>query len=228
MHIAVLLILVIVIFFGPRIWANRTMKYYSREIHSLPGTGSELARHLLTRFGLSDTRLEKSDYQENHYNPEEKVIRLAHNIYDGKSMTAIVVSAHEVGHVIQHNYGYRPFFLRLYLAGLVGHTEKIASMLLMTFPFVAILTRTPALGVLMFIAGIGSLLIPVIFHLLTLPVEWDASFQRALPILIAGKYIPESGIPVARRILRAAALTYVAASLASVFNFYRWIAILRR
>jgi len=76
--------------------------------------------------------------------------------------------------------------------------------------------------------GVSTLLLPVIFHLVTLPVELDASFNRALPILIAGKYIPQSGIPVAKQILRAAALTYVAASLASVFNFYRWIAILRR
>ena len=228
MYIAVLLILVIVIFFGPRMWAKYIMKYYSSEIDSFPGTGGELARHLLKKFDLSDIKLEKSEYQENHYDPETKTICLAENIHDGKSMTAIVVSAHEIGHVIQHYYGYRPFFLRLYLAGFIAHTEKIASILLIIFPFIAILTRIPALGILMFITGIGSLLIPVIFHLLTLPVEWDASFRRALPILIAGKYIPGSAIPAAKRILRAAALTYVTASLASVFNFYRWIAILRR
>ena len=101
-------------------------------------------------------------------------------------------------------------------------------MLLVVFPFAALLTRSPALGVLMFLVGVSTLLLPVIFHLVTLPVELDASFNRALPILIAGKYIPQSGIPAAKQILRAAALTYVAASLASVFNFYRWIAILRR
>ena len=80
----------------------------------------------------------------------------------------------------------------------------------------------------MFLAGAGTLLLPVVFHLITLPVELDASFNRALPILITGRYIPESGIPIARRLLWAAALTYLSASLASVFNFYRWIAILRR
>lgn len=228
MHIAVLLALVIVIFFGPQIWAKYIMNYYSSEIDSFPGTGGELARHLLIKFDLSGIKLEKSEHQENNYNPEDKTIRLAENIHDGKSMTAIVVSAHEVGHAIQHYFGYPPFSLRLCLAGFIAHTEKIASMLLIIFPFVAILTRTPALGLLIFITGISSLLIPVIFHLLTLPVEWDASFRRALPILIAGNYIPGSAVPAAKRILRAAALTYVAASLASVFNFYRWIAILRR
>jgi len=228
MYIAVLLAIIIVVLFGPQIWADSIMKHYSTEIEAFPGTGGELARHLLEKFGLADIKLEKSERQENHYNPDEKTILLANNIHDGKSMTAIVISAHEVGHAIQHHYGYRPFFLRLYLARFIAHTEKVAAMLLIIFPFVAILTRTPAIGVLIFIVGIGSLLIPVIFHLLTLPVEWDASFRRALPILIAGNFIPESGIPVAKRILRAAALTYVAASLASVLNFYRWIAILRR
>ena len=68
----------------------------------------------------------------------------------------------------------------------------------------------------------------VLFHLVTLPVELDASFRRALPILIHGNYIPESSIPIARKILTAAALTYLAASLASVLNFYRWLTFLRR
>lgn len=228
MYIAVLLVIVIIIFFGPRMWANYIMKNYSREIDTFPGTGGELTRHLLKKFDLADVKLEKSDCQENHYDPDERTIRLADNIHDGKSMTAIVVCAHEVGHAIQHKYGYRPFFLRLYLARSIAHTEKVAAMLLVVFPVVAVLTRIPALGLLLFIAGVGSLLIPVLFHLLTLPVEWDASFRRALPILITGEYIPQSGIPAAKKILRAAALTYVAASLASVFNFYRWIAILRR
>ncbi|MCH8261803.1 MAG: zinc metallopeptidase [Proteobacteria bacterium] len=72
------------------------------------------------------------------------------------------------------------------------------------------------------------LILPVLVHLITLPVEWDASFKRALPVLIAGKYIPESAIPIAKRILTAAALTYLAASLASILNFYRWLIFLRR
>jgi Zn-dependent membrane protease YugP len=204
------------------------LKRYSVRIDAFPGTGGELAVHLINKFELPDINVEKSNQQSDHYDPEQKSIRLAENIYDSKSMTAIVVSAHEVGHAIQHASGYRPFFLRWHLAKFISHTEKIASMLLVVFPFATLLTRSPALGVLMFLVGASTLLLPVIFHLITLPVELDASFNRALPILVAGQYIPESGIPAAKQILRAAALTYVAASLASVFNFYRWIAILRR
>ena len=80
----------------------------------------------------------------------------------------------------------------------------------------------------MFASGILILFLPVIFHLVTLPVEWDASFNRALPLLIEGRYLPESAEPIVRRILTAAALTYVSASLSSLLNFYRWIAFLRR
>jgi Zn-dependent membrane protease YugP len=84
------------------------------------------------------------------------------------------------------------------------------------------------IGVLMFLAGIASMGVATIVHFVTLPVEYDASFNKALPILIKGNYIDEKDRPAARRILKAAALTYVAASLASLLNLWRWIAILRR
>lgn len=228
MLLAIVLIVSIIVFFGPQLWANHVLNRYSTHIDEFPGTGGELASHLVKELGLSDVKIEKSNKQDDHYNPEDKTIRLAENIHDGKSMTAIVVSAHEVGHAMQQASGYRPFYLRWRLAKIISVTEKVASMLLVVFPVAAVLTRSPAIGAMMFMIGAGILLLPVLFHLITLPVEWDASFHRALPVLKNGKYIPESGIPVAKKILRAAALTYVAASLASVLNFYRWIAILKR
>lgn len=228
MSIALLLLISVIIFFGPQFWASYILKRYSQRIDAFPGTGGELAEHLLDKFELDDFRVEMSEQQADHYDPEHKSVRLAEDIHNGKSLTAIVVSAHEIGHALQHKSGYRPFFIRWHLAKVIAKTEKFASMLLVMFPFAALLTRSPAVGGIMFTVGVGILLLPVIFHLITLPVELDASFNRALPILISGRYIPESGIPIARKILRAAALTYLSASLASVFNFYRWIAILRR
>ena len=228
MLLALILTVSIIVFFGPQLWASHVLKHYSQQIDQLPGTGGEFAAHLVNKFELAGVNVEKTNRQNDHYDPQDKTIRLAENIHDGKSLTAVVVSAHEVGHAIQQASGYKPFFLRWQLAKLVSITEKIASMILVVFPFAALLTRSHAVGGLMFMVGAGTMLLPVVFHLVTLPVEWDASFNRALPILKAGRYIPESGIPVAKKILRAAALTYVAASLASVFNFYRWIAILRR
>jgi len=228
MSIALLLLISVIIFFGPQVWAGHVFRRYSQRIDAFPGTGGELAEHLLDKFELDGFKVEKSEQQADHYDPEQKSVRLADEIHDGKSMTAVVVSAHEVGHALQHRSGYRPFFLRWQLSKIIAKSEKFASILLVMFPFAALLTRSPAIGGIMFLAGAGTLLLPVVFHLITLPVELDASFNRALPILITGRYIPESGIPVARRLLWAAALTYLSASLASVFNFYRWIAILRR
>ncbi len=228
MYFILIMVLVMIIFFGPQIWAKTIMSRYNREIIEFPGTGGELAVHLVRELKLDNVRVERSERQADHYDPEAKTIRLAGNIYDRKSLTAIVVTAHEVGHALQQQYGYRPFYLRWLIARFMPVIEKTASLILVAFPFVVILLRTPVIGGAMLAVGIASMLVPVLFHLITLPVEWDASFNRALPILIAGNYIPPSAIPVARKILLAAALTYLSASLASVFNFYRWIAILRR
>lgn len=225
---ALVLIFLIILLFGPQLWAGHVLKHYSVPIEAMPGTGGELAVHLLKRYGIDGVRVERSERQDDHYNPEERIIRLAENIHDGKSLTAVVVTAHEVGHALQHKYGYRPFFVRWQLARFIAFAEKIASLLLIAFPFAAILTRVPVIGLFVLLCGIAIMLLPVVFHLVTLPVEWDASFRRALPLLIEGEYIPESAVPIAKKILTAAALTYLAASLASVLNFYRWIAILRR
>ncbi|MGH8246278.1 MAG: zinc metallopeptidase, partial [Gammaproteobacteria bacterium] len=172
--------------------------------------------------------VEIADAGNDHYDPEDRKVRLSPENYGGKSLTAVVVAAHEVGHALQHKLEYPPLYLRWRLAKLIRVSEKTASILLIAFPFMTALTRMPAVGAAMFIAGIAVLLLPVILHLVTLPVEWDASFRRALPVLVAGRYIPESAVPIARRILTAAALTYVAASLASLLNFYRWVVFLRR
>ncbi len=155
-------------------------------------------------------------------------MRLSPGVYNTKSLTAVVVAAHEVGHALQHHCAYRPLYMRWRLARIVAVSEKIAAMMLVAFPFAAILTKLPLIGGLMFFCGIMILFLPVMFHLITLPVELDASFNRALPILKQGNYLPDSAMPIARKILMAAALTYVSASLASVLNFYRWLAFLRR
>lgn len=220
--------LLLLLVFGPQLWTRYVLRKYSVAIEGMPGTGGELARHLVEKLQLENARVEVTETGNDHYDPESRTIALSPNHYEGKSLTAIVVAAHEVGHALQHKLQYPPLYLRQRLSRFIAAAEKIAAILLVAFPFVAGLTRTPMVGGLMLLAGMGILLLPVILHLVTLPVEWDASFRRALPILIHGRYIPESAVPIARRILTAAALTYVAASLASLLNFYRWIVFLRR
>ena len=93
---------------------------------------------------------------------------------------------------------------------------------------IAALTRAPATGLLVLLAGVLTMGIATLVHLVTLPVEWDASFRRALPVLEQGGYVSAADMEGARRILTAAAFTYVAASLASLLSLWRWLAFLRR
>lgn len=203
-------------------------KRHDAPLAELPGTGGELARHLLTRLQLTDFSVQALETAGDHYDPENKTVCLSPGVHEGKSLTAVVVAAHEVGHALQHFTGFKPLYLRWNLAKYIAFVEKAASVLLVSFPFVALLIKSPLAGGLMLVSGLTVLLLPVVFHLVTLPVEWDASFNRALPLLLEGEYLPKTAEPVIRRILTAAALTYVSASLFSLLNFYRWIAFLRR
>lgn len=221
-------ILLIIIVFLPQIWVQRVIKKYSQTIEELPGTGGELAEHLINRYELENVSVEQTDNGNDHYDPESKTIRLSESNYAGKSLAAVTIAAHEFGHALQHHTNYNPLILRTSLAKTAAVAEKIASFILVCLPFTFILAKVPAISVIMLLAGLTIMCLPIILHLFTLPVEFDASFNRALPVLSEGNYIPESAMPIAKQILTAAALTYVSASLASLLNFYRWMAILRR
>jgi Zn-dependent membrane protease YugP len=221
-----LIILVLAAVFAPQLWARYILKRFSRQRDEIPGTGGELAIHLIENSKLEGVTVERIP-QGDHYDPIEKVVRLSESVYDGKSLTAVVVAAHEVGHAIQDKFDYAPLKLRTHLVRLTAISERVGAMILIALPFITALTRIPATGVLMLVSGIAVLLVPVAVHLVTLPVEFDASFKRALPILALG-YVPRDELPAARRLLTACALTYVAASLSAILNFWRWIAFLRR
>jgi uncharacterized protein len=223
----VILVLLIIVFF-PQFWVKRVIKRYSQNIEELPGSGGELAKHLIKRFEMEDVSVEQTENGNDHYDPQSKTIRLSESNYEGKSLSAITIAAHEFGHALQHHTNYKPLLMRTRLVTTAIIAEKIASFILISLPFVMILVKLPAVGVIMLLAGITIMSLPIILHLFTLPVEFDASFNRALPILSEGKYLPEQSMPIAKKILTAAALTYVSASLASLLNFYRWMTILRR
>jgi Zn-dependent membrane protease YugP len=225
---ALVLLLLLIIVFLPQFWVQRVIKQYSQTIDELPGTGGELAEHLIDRFQLTDVSVEQTDNGNDHYDPDSKTIRLSETNYAGKSLTAITIAAHEFGHALQHHTHYSPLLLRTSLAKKAVVAEKIASLLLVSLPFTFILVKLPAVSLILLLAGLTIMCLPILLHIFTLPVEFDASFNRALPILSEGNYIPDSAMPIARKILSAAALTYVSASLASLLNFYRWLAILRR
>ncbi len=206
---------------------QRVLARYNRQPEkNFPGTGGELARHLLTRFNLDDVGVERTDIGD-HYDPAARCVRLTPDKFDGKTLTAITVAAHECGHALQHA-GAEPLFeLRSRLAASSVWAARVGSFLLFAAPLLALLAHAPSPALVSVLGGFLIMGFGVVVQLVTLPVELDASFRKALPVLEAG-YLEAEQVPAARRILRAAAWTYVAASLASLLNFWRWLTVLRR
>ncbi|MCP3961698.1 MAG: zinc metallopeptidase [bacterium] len=227
MSFIVILLLIVAAVFGPQIWAKHVLAKHDRPRDDLAGSGSELARHLVDGLELEGVKVEPTDSGD-HYDPVAKAVRLNKERWGRKSLTSLVVACHEVGHAIQDATGYQPFRARTRMVRGGQVVQKIGAGLMIAIPIVALLARSPRLGVLMFVLGLATLGTSFVIHLVTLPVEWDASFRRALPILAANDYISQQDQGAARQILTACALTYVAGSLASLLNLWRWLAILRR
>jgi Zn-dependent membrane protease YugP len=221
-----IIIFAIIALFGPHLWARYVLNRYNRQEY-FSGSGIDLARLILERLNLNDVKVEVTDTAD-HYDPSQKTIRLTENTCGRKTLTSVVVAAHEIGHAIQDQAGYKPLKTRTRMIGTAQKVERIGAVIMMAIPVLAALTRAPSVGVMMFIGGLGTLCIPVLMHLLTLPTEFDASFKRALPLLSSGEYIPPEDLPAAKKILTACALTYVANSLIGLLNVWRWIRILRR
>lgn len=222
-----LVLLVLAVVFGPGLWVQRVMRRYSRPEDRYQGTGGELARHLLDEHGLHGVRVEETE-QGDHYDPQEKILRLTPDKLNGRSLTAVTVAAHEVGHALQDAEHYPPLKLRTRMVRTVMGAQKLGAAILIGAPFIGILTRAPSITGLMLLGGFLSLGSATVVHLVTLPTEFDASFRRALPMLEQGEYLYPVDLPHARKLLQAAAMTYVAASLMSLLNIARWWAILRR
>jgi Zn-dependent membrane protease YugP len=212
---------------GPQLWVWWVFRQYRKPREDFPGTGGELARHLLNRFGLQHVRVEPSPLGD-HYNPETKLVGLSPQYYQGKSLTAAVVAAHEVGHALQDYEGYRLLKDRTDLVRVAQKAEKAGSYLMLGLPVLAGIIRIPAVGVAVLLMALGTMSISALVHLVTLPVEWNASFRRALPMLEQGGYLHPTDMQGVRRILKAAALTYLASALFGLVNLWRWLRLVRR
>ena len=213
--------------FLPGFWVKHVLQKYSKPPDRYSGTGKQLARHLLDQYGMPEVKIEETN-EGDHYDPITKVVRLTPEKFNGRSLTAITVAAHEVGHALQDHKGYKPLRYRTHLVKATKKFEKLGAAILMLSPFMGALTRVPGLGIMMFLGGLLTLGTSTVVHLITLPTEIDASFNRALPMLEENQILKQPDKKHARRLLRAAALTYVSASLTSLLNIARWFAILRR
>jgi Zn-dependent membrane protease YugP len=226
MVIAISVLLLTALLVLPAQWARWVLRRHGADRADFPGTGGELARHLLDRFGLGDVTVETTP-QGDHYDPAARAVRLLPDHFNGRSLTAVTVAAHEVGHALQDHAGYAPLAWRTRLVGLARGAERVGAGLMMLAPVLLLVTRVPHSGGLVLAAGIFSFGMAALVHLATLPVELDASYRRALPLLASG-YLPRADLPAARHILTACAFTYLATSLLAMVNLGRWLAILRR
>ena len=220
-------LIVIALIFGPSLWVKFVMRRYSSEKPEMPGTGGELAQHLIERFSLNDVKVEVTELGD-HYDPIEKKVRLSKENYESKSLTAIAIAAHEVGHAIQDQQGDRRLAIRTKMVPIIDKVARLSAVIISLSPIIGIITRHPMPFSLLLLLGLSGFIARMMVHAVTLPIEFDASFSKALPLLREGEYISQSNEKAVGHVLRAAALTYVSAALADILNLGRWIVILLR
>lgn len=226
---AAMLIVLVAIFalaLLPQLWVRRVIASHSADRPDFPGTGGEFARHVLDRLKLEHVKVEETDLGD-HYDPEAKALRLSSAHFNGRSLAAVVIAAHEAGHAMQDATGYPPLAARTRLAKQALRMEKVAAVVMLAAPIVVALAKAPHVLLIEVFVGVMIFALSILIHAVTLPVEFDASFRRALPLLQAGRYLDDADMPAARKILRAAAFTYVAAAAMSLLDVARWVRVLR-
>lgn len=226
MHLVLLLVALLIIIIGPGLWVSAIMRRYHIPRDRYSKTGGQTARTLLDSQGLNHVVTESTD-RGDHYDPIDKAVRLSPDNFNGSSLTALTVAAHEVGHAIQDATGFPPLRWRTRLVRWARPIEKVGAGMLMLAPFAA-LTPARLVAILGFLAGIAILGTGIVVHALTLPTEFDASFRRALPLIRQHAILRKEDMPHARKLLSAAAITYVSGALQSLLNIARWWTILRR
>jgi uncharacterized protein len=201
----------------PGIWVSRILDTHARDRDDFHETGAEFARAALDRLNLRHVKVEVTE-QGNHYDPDAKAVRLEPRFMTGRSLSAVVVAAHEVGHAMQHAMDLPMFSRRLKIAKQAHVVNLIGQGFVWTAPILLIVGKA-ALAMMFNVAGfILTALLSFALQVVTLPVEFDASFKRALPLLERGQFIPSKDMPAARAVLRAAAFTYVAALIRSILT----------
>lgn len=196
-----------------------TFSKYSKIQNKRNLTGSEVAKNLMRINSISDVKIEEvAGSLSDHYDPSTKTLRLSQSVYDESSIAAVGVAAHEAGHAIQHSVSYSPLALRSYLVP-VANIGSAAG------PYVALaglFFRMP------FLLNLGIILFSgaVLFYLVTLPVEFNAS-NRAIALLKNNGILSEKELAGVKKVLTAAALTYVASALTAVASLFRLLLLSR-
>lgn len=205
-------------------WAQGKVKYayakYSKVGVRSGITGVQIARRMMAEEGISDVDIELTPgVMTDHYDPGAKVVRLSEAVYHGNSIASLGIAAHEIGHVIQHAHGYTPMHVRsaMYPVSRIGST--LAFPLILGGIFISSVPWLLTVGIYLYAAAVA-------FTVITLPVEFNAS-KRALVALNDGRIMTQDELHGAKKVLDAAAMTYVAAATAAVLELIRLILIAR-
>ena len=204
---------------------NSTFKKYSKQYSARRLTGAEAAQRVLAANGVHGVRIERiSGNLTDHFDPRTNVIRLSDSVYDSTSTASIGVACHEAGHAVQYAQGYAPIKLRAAVIPLTNFGTKIAWPLMLLGGLLS--SMSYAFYNLVYV-GIACFSLSLVFQLITLPVEFNAS-RRAVAAIEQGGILYEDELEGAKKTLRAAALTYVAAAATSLAQLLRLLAIYGR
>jgi len=206
----------------PQLWVKNTYQKYTKVSAKMGLTGADVARKILSENNITDVVVESTPGElSDHYDPSKKVVRLSEKIYSGRTVSAAGIAAHEVGHAIQDNRGYYPMKIRAGLFPAVNFGQTLGPWLMI----IGIMLRSSAnfgFGDEIAILGLIFYASVFLFQLITLPVEINAS-QRAIRALADGGYLAEGEeLSGGKRVLTAAACTYIAAALYSLIELAYW------
>ena len=216
----ILLIPGIIIALWASINVNSTFEKYNRVLSHNRMTGAEVAERVLHHHGIYNVRIERvAGNLSDHYDPRANVIRLSDSTYASTSIAAAGVAAHEAGHAVQYAKNYAPIKMRASIVNLCNFGSPLSFIFLLISFFVPIEISDLFVGI-----AIGLFSLTTVFQLITLPVEFDAS-KRAMQTLSASGFYNQEELDGARKVLRAAALTYVAALISSVLSLLRFVLI---
>ena len=201
---------------------NSNFRRYSNVRNARNMTGAEAARRMLDANGLGNVQIEQvRGSLTDHYDPRKRVLRLSQSVYGVNSIAAVSVACHEAGHAVQHAESYKPLKIRNSIVPLVNFASSL------TWPLVilgiVLLANGSYMGDLLFNIGVITMLAVILFHTVTLPVEFNAS-SRALKQMDELGIITEEENTGANKVLKAAAMTYVAALAAAIANLLRILA----
>ena len=200
---------------------STTFKKYSRVRNRAGFTGAQVATQMLQNAGIYDVSVQRvAGNLTDHYDPRTKTLRLSQSVYDSTSVAALGVAAHETGHAIQHDVGYGPLALRSWLVPVANFGSRLA------MPLIIIGFLFSGGGTLVQL-GILFFSLSVLFTVVTLPVEFNAS-HRAIDRLVDEGFLASDEIGGAKKVLSAAAMTYVAAAFAAIAQLLRLIMIFGR